>query len=137
MEKNLISMSSSQKQIPVGKLVLFDKYFIDLNVSYSSGKFTFKESGVYNVNFSVYLESLKMPSADLSVEYGSSEKFVVSVKGIDDISTAHSMVIPCNFTKKFSRGSTIKIKNVSTGAILLMPNFNKGIGSIISITKIN
>ena len=135
--KNVVSMSGTkQKQINVGELVLFDKYFIDDNISYKNGVFTFKKSGIYNVNFSIYLENMKIPSADISVD-SNSEKFIVSIKGIDDISTAHSMVIPCSFSKKFKKGENLKMKNVSNGAILLMPNFNKGIGSIISINKIN
>jgi hypothetical protein len=53
--KNVVSMSGTkQKQIKVGKLVLFDKYFIDDNISYKNGIFTFIKSGVYNVNFSLY-----------------------------------------------------------------------------------
>jgi hypothetical protein len=134
---NAVSMSGSkQKQIKVGQLVLFDKYFIDKNISYKNGVFTFKKSGLYNVNFSLYLESMKMPSANISVG-SDSENFIVSIKGIDDISTAHSMVIPCSFSKKFKKGDNLKMKNVSNGAILLMPNFNDGIGSIISVNLIN
>ncbi|AYV80077.1 MAG: hypothetical protein Gaeavirus8_8 [Gaeavirus sp.] len=135
VSKNNVSMSGKQKQIGVGQLVLFSKYFIDENISYKDGVFVIAKSGVYNVNFSVYLESLKMPSANLDVSAGS-DSFVVSVKGIDDISTAHSMVIPCNFTKKFKKGDKLRIKNVSTGAILLMPNYNNSIGSIISINGV-
>lgn len=135
--KNVVSMSGTkQKQIKVGELVLFDKYFIDDNISYKNGVFTFKKSGVYNVNFSLYLENMKMPSANISVN-SESEKFVVSIKGIDDISTAHSMVIPCSFSRNFKKGESLKMKNVSKSAIILMPNFNNGIGSIISINKIN
>lgn len=135
--KNVVSMSGTkQKQIKVGELVLFDKYFIDENISYKNGVFTFKKSGVYNVNFSLYLENMKMPSANISVN-SDSEKFVVSIKGIDEISTAHSMVIPCSFSRNFKKGENLKMKNVSKSAILLMPNFNDGIGSIISINKIN
>ena len=135
--KNVVSMSGTkQKQIKVGELVLFDKYFIDDNISYKNGVFTFKKSGVYNVNFSLYLESMKIPSANISVN-SDSEKFVVSIKGIDDISTAHSMVIPCSFSRNYKKGESLKMKNVSNSAILLMPNFNDGIGSIISINKIN
>jgi hypothetical protein len=126
---------TKQKQIKVGDLVLFDKYFIDNNISYKNGVFTFEKSGLYNVNFSIYLESMKMPSADISVS-STTEKFVVSIKGIDDISTAHSMVIPCSFSRKFKKGDYLKMKNVSTGTISLMPNYNKGIGSIISINKV-
>ena len=135
--KNVVSMSGTkQKQIKVGKLVLFDKYFIDDNISYKNGIFTFKKSGVYNVNFSLYLESMKMPSANISVN-SDNEKFVVSIKGIDDITTAHSMVIPCSFSRNYKKGESLKMKNVSMSSILLMPNYNDGIGSIISINKIN
>jgi hypothetical protein len=135
--QNVVSMSGTkQKQIKVGKLVLFDKYFIDDNISYKNGIFTFKKSGVYNINFSLYLESMKMPSANISVN-SDNEKFVVSIKGIDDISTAHSMVIPCSFSRNYKKGESLKMKNVSTSSILLMPNYNDGIGSIISINKIN
>jgi hypothetical protein len=135
--QNVVSMSGTmQKQIKVGELVLFDKYFIDDNVSYKNGVFTFEKSGIYNVNFSIYLESMKMPSANINVS-SNTDNFVVSIKGIDDISTAHSMVIPCSFSKKFKRGDYLKMKNISKGTILLMPNFNDGIGSIISVNKIN
>jgi hypothetical protein len=135
--KNVVSMSGTkQKQIKVGKLVLFDKYFIDDNISYKKGIFTFKKSGVYNINFSLYLESMKMPSANISVN-SDNEKFVVSIKGIDDITTAHSMVIPCSFSRNYKKGESLKMKNVSMSSILLMPNYNDGIGSIISINKIN
>lgn len=135
--KNVVSMSGTkQKQVNIGELVLFDKYFIDDNISYKNGVFIFKKSGIYNVNFSLYLESMKMPSANISVN-SDNEKFVVSIKGIDDISTAHSMVIPCAFSRNYKKGESLKIKNVSNSAILLMPNFNNGIGSIISINKIN
>jgi hypothetical protein len=135
--QHVLSMSGNkQKQIKVGELVLFDKYFIDENISYKNGIFTFKKSGIYNVNFSIYLENMKMPSADINVN-SDSEKFIVSIKGIDDISTAHSMVIPCSFSRNFIKGENLKLKNVSSGIIYLMPNFNKGIGSIISINKIN
>lgn len=134
---NAISMFGiKQKQVKVGKLLLFDKYFIDNHIDYNNGIFLFKKSGVYNVNFSVYLENMKMPSANLNV-ISESENFIVSIKGIDDISTAHSMVIPCSFSKKFKKGNTLKIKNVSSNSLLLMPNFNNGIGSIISINKLN
>jgi len=135
--QNVVSMSGTkQQQIKVGDLVLFDKYFIDDNISYKNGVFTFEKSGTYNINFSIYLESMKMPSANISVS-SNTENFVVSIKGIDDISTAHSMVIPCSFSRKFKRGDNLKMRNVSKGAILLMPNFNEGIGSIISINKLN
>ena len=43
----------------------------------------------------------------------------------------------CNFTKKYKKGDKLKIKNVSVGPIVLMPNYNRGIGSIISICSIN
>jgi hypothetical protein len=136
-KNSVISMSGSkQKQIQVGELVLFDKYFIDDNISYKNGVFTFRKNGIYNVNFSLYLENMKMSSANISVN-SSNDDFIVSVKGIDDISTAHSMVIPCSFTTNYKKGETLKMKNVSKSPILLMPNYNKGIGSIISINKIN
>ena len=75
---------------------------------------------------------MSMPTADICV-YTNNKKFVVSIKGIDDISTAHSMVIPCSFSTTFNKKDTFKIKNISTSPIILMPNFNNAIGSIISI----
>jgi hypothetical protein len=134
---DVISMyNAKQKQVDVDDLVLFNKYFIDKNISYKKGVFTFNECGVYSINFSLYIEKLEMPSADILVDCGD-DSFTVSAKGIDDISTAHSMVIPCSFTKKFHECATLKLKNVSTGDILLMPNYNDSIGSIISIYNVS
>ena len=73
---------------------------------------------------------MKMPSADINVN-SDSEKFIVSIKGIDDISTAHSMVILCSFLRNFKKGENLQLKNVSSGIIYLMPNFNNGIGMLL------
>jgi len=128
---------SQQTQVNVGQLVLFNKYFIDENITYKNGKFTFNKHGLYSINFSIYIESMQMPSADVNVEYGDNEQFIVSAKGINDITTAHSMVIPCSFTNKFYKDDYLQLRNISSGDIILMSNFNESIGSIISINLIH
>ena len=141
LDYTAISSINYQKSVLENELIKFDKQFIQDNISYSNGIFTFETSAVYEINFSVYLQNMNYSITSLSVEYtinNVKDRFIVSCKGIDDVgtSTAHSMVLPCSFSNKFFTGDTISIKNISPGTINLMSNYSEtSIGSIITISE--
>lgn len=137
LDNSSICLAGYQRIVLERELIKFDRQFIDENITYNNGIFTFNSEAIYNINFTIYLELLKLPIASLNVEYTINNNpgdFIVSVKGIENISTAHSMVIPCNFSTKFYVGDTFNVRNISKGTISLLPSFSKtSIGSIISI----
>ena len=133
----LSSSVSYQHFVLPNKLILFDKQFINENINYTNGIYTFITPAVYEINFTIYLAYISMPFVSLKVEYlinNKKQHFIVSQKGIGKKSTEHSIIIPCTFSNKFYNGDTFSVKNVSQHKLLLMPSFlNTSIGSIISI----
>jgi hypothetical protein len=123
--------------------ILFNNTFLDNNlINYNNGKFTFLESGTYFVSFNIYIENTTLPAVIFEVKYSidsKTNKFNVVQKGIDEIGTqtAHSLVIPCSFTSKFSINDTLEIINKSGDVIYLISNyFKNSVNAIISITKL-
>ena len=104
--------------------------------------FTFASKGTYFVNFNLYIEKTTLPSINIQVKYtqnGTAQQFMIAQKGIDSIgtSTAHSLVIPCTFSKMFNINDTIQILNASSGPITFVSNFvPNALNGIISISKI-
>jgi hypothetical protein len=137
------STISNQTVIYNNQNVIFNKQFIDGNISASkTGVFTFKNEGLYNINFSIYLKNLNLPAAIFTVYYtvnGVKSQFTIEQKGIDDFGTgtAHGLVLPCIFSNKFFPSDTLFIKNSSSGDIILVSDYNsKSVGALISINLI-
>ena len=125
--------------------LLFNNSFLDSKtISYTNGVFTFLEYGNYFVNFNIYIENTSLPAVIFEVIYTTSGKinsFNVVQKGISDekeITTAHSLVIPCSFISNFNIGDKLEIVNRSKGTIELISNYMKNsTNAIISINKLN
>jgi hypothetical protein len=138
------SAISNQTIIYKNQNVIFNKQFIDGNISASkTGMFTFKNEGLYNINFSIYLKNLNLPAAIFTVYYtvnGKPSNFIIEQKGIDDFGTgtAHGLAIPCIFSNKFFPNDTLFIQNSSDGDIILVSDYNSNsVGALISINQIS
>lgn len=143
---NQIEISKSNDRyssVRKNELVRFSNNFTESQlINYSNCTFTFLENGTYFINFNIYVENTNLPSVNLNVEYtvnGVKKEFLVAQKGIDDIGTgtAHSLVIPCSFINNFNINDTFRIRNVSSGEIVLISNYvPDAINAIISISKL-
>jgi hypothetical protein len=142
--KNIISKTNTlMKTVKNGEIIRFDKSFINnSNISYKDGVFTFLQKGSYFNSFNIYIENTNLASIQLSVEYlenGKKKELLIAQKGIDEIGTgtAHSLVIPCSFIKRFNINDTLKIRNVSDGSIDFISNYVEDASNgIISIYKL-
>jgi hypothetical protein len=134
----------TQKKIINNENVIFNKQFVDGNISVSkSGVFKFKNEGLYNINFTIYLQNLNLPAAIFTIHYtvnGKKSKFIIEQKGIDKngTGTAHGLSIPCAFSNKFFPNDVLRVTNTSSGDLTLVSNYDKeAVGGIISINLLN
>ena len=120
--------------------ILFNSFILNDYVSYDNkGVFMFNHEGFYLIKFNIYTENKSINKNIFSLNYSINNtpyKLSTILKLNDEIGirTGLNLSLPFNFSKKFYKGDTLFIKNISNTNIKLSSKYEPN--SIILINKI-
>lgn len=120
--------------------ILFNSFILNNYVSYDNkGVFMFNHEGFYLIKFNIYTENKSISKNIFSLNYSINNipyKLSSILKLNDEIGikTGLNLSLPSNFSKKFYKGDTLCIKNISNTNIKLSSKYEPN--SIILINKI-
>lgn len=120
--------------------ILFNSFILNDYISYDNkGVFMFNDEGFYLIKFNIYTENKSINKNIFSLNYSINNipyKLSTILKLNDEIGirTGLNLSLPSNFSKKFYKGDTLCIKNISNTNIKLSSKYEPN--SIILINKI-